>query len=115
LLFHLRYAFSQPAASGSYSNSWRADDATRPFFHAFDAGFPVVSLLYYSIASLEGKLAFATSSETLEFQLRINSEVAPWWQGENACLASLATAARLATKQFVRHGSAQLDPRPQSL
>jgi len=29
-----------------------------------------------------------------------NTEVAPWWQGENARLASLATAAHLAAKQF---------------
>lgn len=26
---------------------WRADDGDRPFFHAADAGLPVVSLLYY--------------------------------------------------------------------
>ena len=29
-----------------------------------------------------------------------NSDAAPWWQGENARLASLATAAQLAAKQF---------------
>jgi hypothetical protein len=29
-----------------------------------------------------------------------NTEVAPWWQGENARVASLATAAVLAAKQF---------------
>jgi hypothetical protein len=118
--------------NGSYSNYWRADDATRPFFHASDAGFPVVSLLYYSeIASPEvQKKVRDQVRKSLAFQLTINqevnnpfeyarqltqdkegnrrtafffphnTEVAPWWQGENARLASLATAARLAAKQF---------------
>src|SRR5207248_11113130 len=29
-----------------------------------------------------------------------NSDAAPWWQGENARLASLAAAARLASREF---------------
>ena len=29
----------------TYKNYWRADDKDRPFFHAADAGLPVVSLL----------------------------------------------------------------------
>jgi Glycosyl hydrolase family 9/Cellulase N-terminal ig-like domain len=119
-------------SNGSYTNYWRADDATRPFFHASDAGFPVVSLLYYAqIASpeLQSRVRDVVR-KSLEFQLTLNSEVnnpfgyarqltqdkdgnrrttfffphntevAPWWQGENARLASLATAARLAAKQF---------------
>ncbi|MGB9436186.1 MAG: glycoside hydrolase family 9 protein, partial [Candidatus Acidiferrum sp.] len=117
---------------GGYSNYWRADDATRPFFHASDAGFPVVSLLYYSeIAGPEVQQKVRDKiRKSLAFQLSINqevnnpfeyarqltqdkdgnrrttfffphnTEVAPWWQGENARLASLATAARLAAKQF---------------
>ena len=118
--------------NGGYSNYWRADDATRPFFHASDAGFPVVSLLYYAqIASpdVQQKVRNAVK-RSLAFQLTINqevnnpfayarqltqdmdgnrhtsfffphnTEVAPWWQGENARLASLATAARLAARQF---------------
>lgn len=119
-------------SDGAYSNYWRADNATRPFFHASDAGFPAVSLLYYSeIASPEAKARIRdVVRKSLEFQLSIDSEVAnpfdyarqltqdkdgnrhtafffphstevaPWWQGENARLASLATAARLAAKQF---------------
>jgi hypothetical protein len=115
-----------------YSNYWRADDDTRPFFHASDAGFPVVSLLYYSeIATPEVQAKIKNAvKKSLAFQLTINqevnnpfayarqltqdkdgkrhtsfffphnSEVAPWWQGENARLASLATAARLAVKLF---------------
>lgn len=118
--------------NGSYLNYWRADDATRPFFHASDAGFPVVSLLYYAqIASPEVQARVRdTVKKSLEFQLAVTSEVnnpfgyarqltqdkdgnrhaafffphnsdaAPWWQGENARLASLAVAARLAAKQF---------------
>jgi hypothetical protein len=118
--------------NGGYSNYWRADDATRPFFHASDAGFPVVSLLYYAqIASPEVQQKVRSAvKRSLAFQLTINqevnnpfayarqltqdkdgnrhttfffphnTEVAPWWQGENARLASLATAARLAAGQF---------------
>ncbi len=116
----------------SYTNYWRADDAVRPFFHASDAGFPVVSLLYYAqIASpdVREKVRDAVK-KSLIFQLAINkdvtnpfdyarqltqdkdgnrrvafffphnTEVAPWWQGENARLGSLATAARLAARQL---------------
>lgn len=119
-------------SNGSYTNYWRADDATRPFFHASDAGFPVVSLLYYSeIASpdVQQKVRDVVK-ESLVFQLAVNkdvnnpfdyarqltqdkdgnrhvtfffphnTEVAPWWQGENARLASLATAARLAARHY---------------
>lgn len=117
---------------GSYANYWRADDAQRPFFHASDAGFPAVSLLYYrEIASPEVQQKVRDAiQKSLSFQLAINqevnnpfdyarqltqdkdghrrttfffphnTEVAPWWQGENARLSSLAAAARLAAKQF---------------
>jgi hypothetical protein len=117
---------------GSYANYWRAGDAKRPFFHASDAGFPAVSLLYYwEVASPEVQQKVReTIRKSLTFQLAINqevnnpfdyarqltqdkdghrrttfffphnTEVAPWWQGENARLASLAAAARLAAKQF---------------
>ncbi|MGC2764537.1 MAG: glycoside hydrolase family 9 protein [Candidatus Acidiferrum sp.] len=124
---------SRLITDGGWTNYWRADDAIRPFFHASDAGFPVVSLLYYSeIAGPENQQKVRDAvKKSLEFQLDINAEVnnpfgyarqltqdkdgnrhitfffphntevAPWWQGENARLASLATAARLATKQFL--------------
>jgi len=119
-------------SAGSYHNYWRADDAERPFFHASDGGFPVVSLLYYSeIADPATKQkVLDTVRKSLEFELAITSEVnnpfgysreyvqdktgarrttfffphnsdaAPWWQGENARLASVATAARLAEVAF---------------
>ena len=119
-------------SAGSYQNYWRADDNQRPFFHASDSGFPVVSLLYYSdIADPATKAqVLAVVRKSLQFELAITSEVnnpfgysreyvqdktgsrhtgfffphnsdaAPWWQGENARLASLATAARLAELAF---------------
>lgn len=106
---------------------WRADDKDRPFFHAAEAGFPVVSLMnYYPLASKkEQKILMAAVRKHLEFELSLAAEVnnpfglarqyvqnlkgerrsaffyphdtetAPWWQGENARLGSLAAAARL--------------------
>ncbi len=117
---------------GPYPNYWRADEATRPFFHASDAGFPVVSLLYYTeIAdagtkkvildavkkSLVHELAVTgevnnpfgygrqlvqdkTGNRRTSFFFPHNSDAAPWWQGENARLASLSAAARLAKPHF---------------
>jgi hypothetical protein len=119
-------------SSGPYHDYWRADDGDRPFFHASDAGFPIVSLLYYAeIAdpntkqavldvvkrSLASQLAIdadvtnpfgyarelvqdKTGNRRVSFFFPHNSDAAPWWQGENARLASLATAAHLAEKYF---------------
>ena len=123
---------SRLISDGGYGDYFRADGATRPFFHASDAGLPVVSLLYYAqIASPEVQQKVRdTVKKSLAAQLAMNrnvtnpfdyarqltqdkdgnrhitfffphnTEVAPWWQGENARLASLATAARLAARQF---------------
>jgi hypothetical protein len=118
--------------AGSPVRYWRADAKDRPFFHAADAGMPVVSLLAYLEiadgerkatvleavrASLEAELAVTTEvtnpfgyarqlvqtaagvRET-RFFFPPDSETAPWWQGENARLASLAVAARLARPHF---------------
>ena len=111
---------------------WRADAADRPFFHASDGGFPVVSLLnYLDIASPEVRSAVLdTVRRALKSALAItadvtnpfgysrqfvqdragtrrtafffphHTEVSPWWQGENARLASMATAARMAAGYF---------------
>jgi len=119
-------------SSGSYHDYWRADDRDRPFFHASDAGLPIVSLLYYSdIADASTQHAvLETVKKSLVAEMRVtgevpnpfgyarqlvqdktgdrhtsfffphNSDAAPWWQGENARLASLATAARLAAVHF---------------
>lgn len=123
---------SRLISSGNSQNYWRADDHDRPFFHASDAGLPVVSLLYYAeIAdagtkqqvlevvkkSLTAEIAVTnevanpfgyarqlvqdkTGARRTSFFFPHNSDAAPWWQGENARLASLATAARLAAQQF---------------
>jgi len=119
-------------SSGSYQNYWRADDHDRPFFHATDAGLPVVSLLYYlEIADTSTRREILdVVRKSLGFELSVTREVsnpfgyarqlvqdksgnrhtsfffphdteaAPWWQGENARLASLAAAARLAAQYF---------------
>jgi len=127
-----RSLMSRQISAGGYRNYWRADDGQRPFFHASDGGFPVVSLLYYSeIAEAATKQQVVdTVRKSLEFELSLtaevnnpfgysreyvqdktgvrhtsfffphNSDAAPWWQGENARLASVATAARLAERVF---------------
>jgi len=119
-------------SAGGNRNYWRADDKERPFFHASDGGFPIVSLLYYAeIADPATKQRVVdTVKKSLQFELAItaevnnpfgysreyvqdktgarrtsfffphNSDAAPWWQGENARLASVATAARLAERDF---------------
>jgi hypothetical protein len=118
--------------SHSYANYWCADDSLRPFFHAADAGFPLLSLLAYLDIAPEGeKPRFIDAIQrSLRFELAItaeganpfgyarqlvqnktgekrlafffphDTETAPWWQGENARLASLACAARLAAPLF---------------
>lgn len=119
-------------SNGAYREYWRADDHERPFFHASDAGFPVVSLLYFfEIADSNTKREVLDAiKKSLSFELEItdevtnpfgyarefvqdktgnrrtsfffphNSDAAPWWQGENGRLASLATAANLAAVHF---------------
>lgn len=119
-------------SAGGYQNYWSADDGQRPFFHASDGGFPVVSLLYYAQTaepavkdrvlqvvrkSLEFEFAITsevnnpfgysreyvqdkTGARRTSFFFPHNSDAAPWWQGENARLASMAAAARLAELAF---------------
>ncbi len=63
--------------NGKYKYYWRADDGDRPFFHASDAGLPVVSLLYYlEIADeiTKGKVLDAIK-KNLTFELEITGEV----------------------------------------
>jgi hypothetical protein len=117
---------------GNYPGYWRADETDRPFFHASDAGLPVVSLLEYAriAPAAEQKRILERVERSLSFELNVTREVsnpfgysrqlvqskggtrrtsfffphdteaAPWWQGENARLASLAAAARLAAPYF---------------
>lgn len=102
----------------------------RPFFHAADAGMPVVNLLNYCAVErqAEDKAAvLAVCEKLMRHELSVTNEVAnpfgyarqfvehgdgtkenqffyphdvetaPWWQGENARIASLAAAARSLT------------------
>lgn len=127
-----RQLMGRLASIEQYKDYWRADDGDRVFYHAADAGLPVVSLLsYYSIADKKIKQqVLDTVKRSLEFELSVTHEVnnpfgyarqfvqkkdgrkittffyphdaktAPWWQGENARLGSLATAARMAAPYF---------------
>jgi hypothetical protein len=119
-------------SDGGETNYWRADDGTRPYFHAVDAGMPVISLLgYCDIAEGPGRAnALNAVRKSMEHELAItydvpnpfgyarqflqgtngvrraaffyphDTETGMWWQGENARLGSLATAARLAARYF---------------
>jgi hypothetical protein len=114
-----------------YSGWWRADrSGERPFFHAAEAGLPVIAQLRYLESEADqarAGRARAVVRRSLEFELSITAEVPNpfgyarqyvkpvdgprrtafffphhnesgyWWQGENARLASLAAAARLAS------------------
>ncbi len=118
----------------AYSGWWRADDrGKRPFFHASDAGMPLVALMrFLDLPHSEREKAEVISvvRKSLEFELAITREVnnpfgyarqyikpvggpkksafffphqnesGYWWQGENARLASLSTAALLAAPLF---------------
>jgi hypothetical protein len=123
---------SRIVSGGGQTDYWRADDRERPFFHAVDAGLPVVSLLYYletADAEMQKKVLdtvkksmihelavteevsnpFGYSRQFVEnkagerrtsFFFPHDTETAPWWQGENARLASMAAAARLAAGHY---------------
>ncbi len=68
---------SRLTTNSGETNFWRADDGDRPFFHAADAGMPVVSLLqYYEIADPPTqKRILETVKKSLEFELRTTDEV----------------------------------------
>lgn len=102
-----------------------ADGGSRPFWHASDAGLPVVALARYLRAETDpARRASALSviKASIDYELRVTGDVSNpygyarqtfryrdsiregffiphenetgwWWQGENARLASLATAA----------------------
>ncbi|MDB5149627.1 MAG: glycosyl transferase [Mucilaginibacter sp.] len=102
-----------------------ADDGDRPFWHAADAGLPVIALCRYLDKEKEAddrKAALATIKKALDYNLMVTgnvdnpfgyarqsfkfrgavkdgffipheNETGWWWQGENARLGSLATAA----------------------
>jgi hypothetical protein len=64
--------------SGGQTNYWRADDGDRPYFHAVDAGMPVISLLDYceiADAGMRPRI-LETVKKSLEFELAVTREVA---------------------------------------
>ncbi|WPV02557.1 glycoside hydrolase family 9 protein [Mucilaginibacter sp. cycad4] len=102
-----------------------ADNGDRPFWHASDAGLPVIALCRYLDKEKETNdrmAALSTVKKALDYNLKVTGNVANpfgyarqsfkfrgavkdgffvphenetgwWWQGENARLGSLATAA----------------------
>ena len=109
----------------SPSGYFIADTGSRPFWHASDAGLPVVALARYLTAEHDParrEAALSVIRSALAYNLRVTNDVSNpygyarqtfryqgritegffiphdnetgwWWQGENARLASLATAA----------------------
>ncbi|RJG48468.1 glycoside hydrolase family 9 protein [Motilimonas pumila] len=121
---------AKQSSDDKVSHFWAVEDGhSRPYYHAAEAGLPMISLLEYRqietdqacIAKLD-----ACVQQAMQFELDITAEVTNpfgyarqyvkavdeaenrtaffvaqqnesgyWWQGENARLASLATAAKL--------------------
>lgn len=120
-----------------------ADDKDRPFWHAADAGMPIIALARYLDKETDAELrksSLATIKKFLDYQLAINNNTANpfgyarqsfllkgqykegffiphenesgwWWQGENARLGSLATAA-LVGGRLVYPEKGQLGTKP---
>jgi hypothetical protein len=115
-----------------------ADGASRPFWHASDAGLPAVALVRYlqveSDASRKLKVSAALRKH-LDYQLQVtnavtnpfgyarqttgpgrtgffiphDNETGYWWQGENARLASLASAALMGADVLNVSGTPYVD------
>jgi hypothetical protein len=115
-----------------------ADGASRPFWHASDAGLPTVALARYVQVETDASnrtLAKQAIQKHLDYLLGVTSAVANpfgyarqhiaagtvsffiphdnesgyWWQGENARLASLAAAALMGAKVLGTTGTQDLD------
>jgi hypothetical protein len=115
-----------------------ADGASRPFWHASDAGLPVVALARYvevetdeakqttareairthlnylvsvtrAVANPYGYARQHTSASTTGFFIPHNNETGYWWQGENARLGSLAAAALIGAESLNARGTEYLD------
>jgi len=121
-----------------------ANDSNRPFWHASDAGLPVIALARYLDKEADPQFrrpALATVKQALDYNLRVTSDVSNpfgyarqtflfrgqvrngffiphenesgwWWQGENARLASLATAA-IVGGRLVYSGSGAFGVKPE--
>jgi hypothetical protein len=137
-------------SDGAAGGHWVADLKTgRPFFHAADAGLPVMALLRYHATEPDAALAqasLAAIATSLGYELALTravpnpfgyarqlvkdldggaraafffphkNESGYWWQGENARLGSLASAALIAARdlaprrrELVAYATDQLD------
>lgn len=135
-------------ADEHFQGWWRADGGGEcPFYHAAEAGLPVISLLRYCEIEPDEprrERASAAVRSSLMFELTVTAEVPNpfgyarqylrslggskhsaffiphvnesgyWWQGEDARLASLAAAARMATAGLsaARMDTTRLSPDP---
>ena len=115
-----------------------ADGASRPFWHASDAGLPTVALARYLQVEIDGlrkstikqavqkhlnyllqvtsavinPFGYArqhTSASTTGFFIPHDNESGYWWQGENARLGSLAAAALFGADVISASGTQYLD------
>jgi hypothetical protein len=115
-----------------------ADGATRPFWHASDAGLPIVALARYvqvetdaskrsvakqaiqthlnyllsvtsAVANPFGYARQHIAAGTAGFFIPHDNESGYWWQGENARLASLTAAALMGAKVLGTTGTQYLD------
>lgn len=107
-----------------------SDDGSRPYWHASDAGLPIIALARYLKKENEPvyrTAALQTIKRSLDYELKVTDEVSNpfgyarqtfrykgdikngffiphdnetgwWWQGENARLSSLATAAIIGSR-----------------
>jgi hypothetical protein len=107
-----------------------ADDGTRPYWHASDAGLPIIALARYLKIEKDPicrSSALQTIKAALDYELKVTNNVSNpfgyarqtfrykdsikngffiphdnetgwWWQGENARLSSLATAAIIGSR-----------------
>ena len=67
------------AEDQTYSGWWRADDGARPYFHAAEAGLPVVALLRYREVEPDAQAqaaVLAAARRSLNFELAMTNEVA---------------------------------------
>ncbi|WP_295802044.1 glycoside hydrolase family 9 protein [Mucilaginibacter sp.] len=118
-----------------------ANDANRPYWHASDAGLPVVALSRYLTKEKDEAMrtvALGTIKKALDYNLAVTNKVSNpfgyarqsflfkgevkagffiphdnetgwWWQGENARLGSLATAALVGGKLVYNDNKAVKD------
>ena len=75
--FRAKNLLNRLSSDQIYKNYFRSDDGNRPFFHASDAGLPILSLLYYvDLADTKTKNEILHSvRKYLEFELSITNEV----------------------------------------